>query len=223
MKYDNAKLLYEVLPKDKYLLSETIDKLKTGDILLFRSAAAATPTYMFIPSLLYKHVGILYKKDNKLYLVEMNRKVIFGVNSKGKILYHKDGLNIIPLLPRINQYIGLIVWMKLNKPLTTEQLEHMDNIIHSVYNELTFPSFFKLYMSYMHDKELEDNSMYCYKFIYFILWQLELIDNTKLKLGQVINLINNIHTYDLYDEYKYIQKGQLLVDLYKLDNKLILA
>jgi len=221
IKNDNINLIYSRLPADKYLLSDIIDKLKTGDVLLFRTAIGSN-TVVFNPSIMYKHVAFIYKENDKLYTLEMCTNVVFGLNSSGKLLEHNKGLNIIPLIPRLNQYVGLIVWLQLNKNLSKKQLDILEYLRENRFNKLIFPSYFNLYLSYIHNIDIESNIMTCYSFIYFLLSELKLIDKSKLRLIDKISFINNLHNYTLYDSYKYKQKGQILLNIYIKDNRLIM-
>jgi hypothetical protein len=219
--HDTPEFIYSKLPSDKYLFSNVVDKFKTGDLLLFR-ASSITSTFLFNPSILYKHIGLIYESNEQLYLIEMTTSTPYGIDSNRKILQLNNGLNIIPLFSRLQNYIGIITWIKLNKKLNESQLKKLQDLKDTNFNNITFPPLVKLYIHYMYNINLEENLMFCYKFIYYLLQELEILNKYNLSLSNIIRFTNEIYNFELNNGYNYDLMGQVIMDVYRKDNELII-
>lgn len=99
------------------LFSNIQNVAKSGDLLLFANSRYNVITRVFgHPS--YSHVGLIIKKDNELYSLELvTSDYIYPKKQKF------EGAICIPLKERIANYSGNIFYCKLNKELTNSQKE----------------------------------------------------------------------------------------------------
>ena len=130
-----------VLTVDDIVLNHQLDKMNSGDILLFSGQ------HSFISSIIkwwtnsyYSHVGIvlknpyiyhndMYSELKGYYLLESGEEDIVDVEDHVK----KYGVQIVPLREVIENYDGEIFWRKLNIDSTTYNYETLNFMISKIY------------------------------------------------------------------------------------------
>ena len=98
------------------------DKLKTGDIILFKAYNSFNSISLFS---YFTHIGIVVLYDNIPYIFE-------AANTTGmplKTTHNLRGIFVEKLEERINRYKGKIVLKYLKHPLTTTQIDDLKQFI----------------------------------------------------------------------------------------------
>lgn len=202
-----VKEIYTVIPLKRYLLSNEYKNLKAGDIIYTRSSIAAYQE-LIIPYI-YKHIAIIVEFDNKLYVAETSGKGIIG-RSGIKLIKRKGGVDIYPLRDRLKNAIGPVFLSKLNKPLTMEQNDKLQDTVIYHFGE-QYPSLIKLYMIFILKMPIK-TTMYCHTFVWQCLINMVLVNPEKKTANQIGKFITSIYDYQLNDGYSYEYPKQLIYD-----------
>src|SRR5688572_26579475 len=108
------KILYSPIDAPKISLEDLIkyNIFKTGDLILFNTQNNYTSHVLFNH---VTHVGIIYIKNDEVYLFETthNAHQDINVSSKRTVI-------ITPIYKRLSNYPGFIYYKKLNKSLTKD-------------------------------------------------------------------------------------------------------
>lgn len=183
------------IKKVKYL--DIIDNLETGDILLYRWHYIDFGFRLFSK---YSHVSMVLKHpiDNSLFSFEIHPKEYINTctqedrDKKPKIL-REEGVNIFPLLKRLEEYNGEIYILKMNSKKNKKELSTKIISRLNMYKNINFDNNFK--NIFVFNKFLNSigmpcypkNNMFCSEFIGYILNDLGILNNEQ-KLKQIGNL-----------------------------------
>lgn len=182
------------------LLDNNLSNIQTGDILLF-SSYIYYPIFRIFGNKIFSHIGMVVKINNEYYSLEMTDFYILN----DKIYTHKS---LFPLYDRINKYTGNIFISKLKNPLNYSQLNKLYNLISK---SATFLNPIQLYINMIYDYKFNDKYT-CSSYIYYILKELNILDNIK---------INNIdiHSFiiDICHNKIYANPIELLCNSSKVD------
>lgn len=105
----NFFLILNKMKTDKKI-KELIDKVDSGDIILFSNVKFLQSLIQIATNSKFDHVGLVLKDKKKAYILEANTPLGFK-----KSIIKKDGVQINDLVERIKQYKGRIWFLKLNK------------------------------------------------------------------------------------------------------------
>ena len=170
----------------KILLSDIINKIKEGDLILFSSNRHNIITRTFGNDI-FSHIGIVVKKNNKFYIYEMVEK---------DYIYPKEDLvtNILfsPFEKRIKNYNGNVYISSLLNNLSENQIDELHNFTKNYFN---FTKRWKMPLI-MHTKKVSINERFCSELIADLLNILNIsnipIQSKKIKLHtNIIDLCND--------------------------------
>lgn len=180
---------------NKILLSKIQEIGKSGDLLLFSNSRCNIITRSF-GNHYYSHIGIILKKNNKLYTLELVRNdYVYPKESR------YQNLLIIPLEDRILNYSGMVYYCNLIKPLTN----NMETKLIKISNKN---------IKYSINKG-------CGYFIGNILEELDIAKNILTwKLWNIHNNIINLTNNTIYNNPILIIPDQLIINNIN-DNKLL--
>lgn len=198
---------YSVVPLKRYLMSKEKDNIKPGDILYTRSAISALQEVV-VPYI-YKHIAIIVKFNNTLYVAETSGKGIIGREGT-TLIRRNEGVDIYPLNDRLRSAIGPIFLVKLNKPLTDEKDEALQTTVRYHMGD-PYPSLISLYALFILSLPIK-TSMYCHTFIRECLINMKLINSGKKTACEIGSFMTSISNYELNDGYKYLSPKQLVYD-----------
>lgn len=174
----------------KILLSDVVNKIKEGDLILFSSNRYNIITRTFGNDI-FSHVGIVVKINNKFYIYEM---------IENDYLYPKTTYvkNIIfsPFEERITNYTGNIYISSLINRLSKNQINDLHN-----FTKVNFKFIKRWKMLFkLHSTHITKNERFCSELIGELLHILNISDiiiNSKKKNLQtnIINLCNDVIYY----------------------------
>ncbi len=199
--------IYSVIPLKRYLLTKEYKNLKAGDIIYTRSSIT-TVQEMFVPYI-YKHIAIIVDFNDKLYIAETTGKGIIG-RSKNKLIERNGGVDIYPLCERLKNIIGPIFISKLNKPLTPEKNDKLQDTVIDKHGE-SYPNFINLYTLFVLGIPVPTN-LYCHTFVYECLINMGILDNVHRSAREIGTLLTSLSEYELNDGYLYEDPRQLIYD-----------
>lgn len=201
------KDVYSVVPIQKCLYSKEFNKLKSGDILYMRSSITNFQE-IAIPYV-YKHIAIIVEFNNILYCAEATSKTILG-KSGNTLISRKSGVAAYPLRDKLKNSLGPVFISKLNKPLTMEINEKLqDTTIQHLGEE--YPSILYLYFIFTLGLPLK-TKMYCHTFVYECLYSMGLISSKMKNRKKIGKFITAIYEHDLNNGYRYEFPKQLIYD-----------
>jgi hypothetical protein len=172
---------------NKILLSRILKIAKGGDLLLFSNSRCNVVTRTF-GNPYYSHIGIIIKKNNKLYTLEL---------VKDDNVYPKQnrykGLIIIPLEDRILHYSGSVYYCQLINPLDQDLENKLLNISNTKVNYNIFNACSFYIAKILEELKISKN---------LVTWKLWEIHNN------IINLCNN----SIYNNPILIIQDKLLIN-----------
>jgi hypothetical protein len=165
---------------------------ETGDLIIYRWEHVDIGYRMFSK---FSHVGMIVKKNNKLYLLETHPDENKKNNKK-----NNEGVHLYSLKKRIKYYNGECYLVKLNAKCDRNLLSA--NIIKNLseYKKIPFDSYFRDLFVYNYFKNLFTNvpnkeSMFCSEFIGYILHDNKIYTHNKnyasLNPGSFLDLQKN--------------------------------
>ena len=107
---------------NKILVSNIINECKSGDLLLFSHARYNVVTRT-LGNPYFSHIGIIIKKENKLYVLELvYYDYVYPKHSR------KTNIIVTPLIDRIKNYSGYVFYCKLINNLSFDKENYLINI-----------------------------------------------------------------------------------------------
>lgn len=200
------KDVYSVIPMKRVLYSKEKDNFKPGDIIYMRSSIA-TVQEVVIPYV-YKHIAIVVEFNNVLYCAESSNKTVLGRSGKS-IIKRIPGVDVYPLHERLKNVIGPIYISRLNKPLTMEKNEKMQDTVMKHLGE-PYPSIVYLYIIFTLGIPVKSN-LYCHTLVCECLYNMGLISE-KIKGRKLGKFVTSIYNYELNEGYRYTYPKQLIYD-----------
>lgn len=213
----NHREIYQEIPFNRVLMSKVYDDLKTGDIILFRSSVNSFITDTLIPTTVYKHIGMIIKLNDELYITESGQRNVYAKNSQGDILYLKDGVDILPLKTRLSYYCGMVFLTQLSRPLEPEKEQKLIEYIYELYN-INYPSLLELYLNFILNLKIT-KSLYCFQYVYMLLESIGVIPKQPVSNMELTDFITHIDEYELNDDYSYTELKKIVYDI-DIDEKL---
>lgn len=204
--YEVVNKLFKTIPVDRFLISKDYNNFKDGDIY-YNANHSNLITKNAIPSP-FNHIGIIIKKDNKLYILESSR-IGFNRDDNGVHLHKYGEVHMECLLDKIEYSLNLSFICKLNKHLDDERREKL-HYLSNEYLGKKYPSSTKLFFQYLFNYPKYD-TVCCYELISDILSNLDLI-HIPNGLKNSIKVVANIHKYELKDSYYYEEPKQIIYD-----------
>ena len=194
--------------------NEIRDKLKTGDIILF----SCRRYYSLLEEIIYKsrtnligtiygHVGVVIKKNNKLYLVEACGYKLCGYDKAYHLNnYNQGGVRIIKLETMLNEYhkkyngVYAVKFISEEIPYQKimEKIKKYKNITFQSMKTLAFLAIVDIFIS--HDlainisKKCDKNKMICTEFLYNLLYDCGVLKEYPVKLFWTHLFTENIFT-----------------------------
>lgn len=183
--------------------------VKTGDLIIYRWNTVDVGFRMFSK---FSHVGMIVKKNKKLYLLETHP----DENTNKKDKKSNDGVHLYLLKNRIEDYDGECFIAKLNPKYDTKYITN--NIINNLkeYKKIPFDASFRDLFVYNYLKNLitpfdvtvpNKESMFCSEFIGHILYKTDIYRHDKnlasLNPGSFLDLKNN-NNEQLYNYLKKV-------------------
>lgn len=108
-----------------------IHKFKTGDIILFHAIDNLNTA---IIGSYYGHIGIVYKKNNKLYIFEA-----FKYNkNKNYLNCNFNGVELSDLENRLKTYKGYCFYKELAKPVSVKNVENFEHFMKYALNNMRY-------------------------------------------------------------------------------------
>ena len=136
-------LILQKFPKKHY--SECTHKIKSGDVILFRSHKYNFPScfQMYFNDTPYSHAGVIYRKNQELYIVEAhpNHYCNRGTSCQGVRIY--------PLKDRIHKYQGTVLIKHLLYDLQKDIHDRYDHFVRNYKNYPYFPSNPGMFFNYL--------------------------------------------------------------------------
>lgn len=198
----NLRSIYKDISIDRLLLSNVYDNLKTGDLILFRSTLTSPIADMFMTNFVYKHVGLIVKIRNILYITEINNdKNVFYKNNDNVVLM-PSGISIVPLLTRLKYYAGLIYLSTLYVQLNPEKEKNLIDKILSLKEYITYPSIICLFQNFVLNISLPNSVMHCYSYMYYLLKFLDIAKDDLYTGFDLANFITKIDETNCYSKIK---------------------
>lgn len=196
---------YEYYKNDKYIkISKIYDELKSGDIILFKSNAIFYIN-VFLTNGYYTHIGIVVKKNNILYISEINSYGNIYLPPNYKTSNHSE---LFPLLIRIKYFAGDCYLVELNKNLDKKR----ENILLNYSDEkILYPTPFQRFINYF-TKNI--SVRHCFQYVGYILDKMGITNN--IMSNNIINIcstVENIFTKKLNDEYQYNSPIRIIYDI----------
>lgn len=172
---------------NKILVSNILNECKSGDLLLFSNARYNVATRT-LGNPYFSHIGIIIKKENKLYVLELvYYDYVYPKHSR------KTNIIVTPLIDRIKNYSGYVFYCKLLNNLSLDKENYLINISNE---DIKFSLLNNC--SYFIGKLLEDlniaNNIISWKF-----WTIH---------NNIINLCNNT----IYNNPLQLISDELLID-----------
>jgi hypothetical protein len=171
------------------LLDGNLDKLNTGDIILF-SSYAYDPIFRIFGDYTFSHVGMVVKIDNQLFSLEMTDS--YKLNNK---IYTNKCL--FPLYEKVDKYTGNVFICKLKEELNQNQLNILYDLIKQ---DFKFYSPIEIYLAMSHNMKFH-NKFCGGSLIFYLLQQINIIDKN-IKIDNIdINsyLVNLCHQNTIYN------------------------
>jgi hypothetical protein len=113
--------------------NDVINRVKTGDIVLFRHKKMHPATKVLLGDR-YGHSGMIYEKDGIKYVIEAVGDDDYSALGK----MDNAGVNLVPLRARFMSYNGQIAIKFLNKKLDVARKKKLDELINSEYKKINF-------------------------------------------------------------------------------------
>ena len=192
----------------KILLSNVINKVKTGDLILF-SDNIKVPSNSILGNNKFSHMGFIIIIDNVPYVYEMIQSGNYRVHHKMKP-FTKD-IQLTKMEDRIKYYAGNMYIVSLKKPLNDIQLEKLNIFMQNDYN-YKFISMNNYILSIFTKKTIH-NERFCHEFVADLLYSID-ITKTPFKQNK-LNLTNNIvNTFNntLYSYPIHVIPDELLIN-----------
>lgn len=192
--YYYKSLLLEKNHKIKY--SDCKKYIKSGDILLFRKNRCNLASYlqMYINDTPFTHVGIIYCKNNKPYVLESHPK--HYCNKKTNC----EGIKIYSLKNRIEKYHGDIFIKHLLCDLPNTTQERFDEFVKKYKNYPHFPSNSDIIINYINRCYLGQKTklpLHCAELVGYILKNVLKIKNLPNEGCAYPETFNNIKHFTL--------------------------
>jgi len=208
----STREIYQQMPFNKIYLSDILPSIKTGDIILYRSSLSTFMSSALIPTLVYKHIGIVLKIDNVLYITESSDGSYIYNKTPKRFYFHKPGADIVPLDVKLKHFCGMVFLTQLNKPLPKDKENAIIDKAHEYSKISKYPSPIDLYSNFVFNLKLNKKSLYCFEYIYLLLQHIGIINNKKRSALQICNFMANISIQNLEDGYEYNEVDQLIID-----------
>lgn len=180
---------------NKILVSNIINECKSGDLLLFSHARYNVATRT-LGNPYFSHIGIIIKKENKLYVLELvYYDYVYPKHSR------KTNIIVTPLIDRIKNYSGYVFYCKLLNNLSLDKENYLINVSNE---DIKF--------------SLLNN---CNYFIGKLLEDLNIANNiTSWKFWTIHNNIINLCNNTIYNNPIQVISDDLLIDNIN-NNKLV--
>lgn len=162
---------YEMSGMKKCKLDKIIKKCKTGDIILFRWHFM---DIIFRMASKYSHIGMIYKENDNVYIIEMHPE-------EGKKII-RNGVNRYNLKKRLKEYNGTCYYLQLVKNIKVDNQKLKKRL--KDYKKISFDENFRysygkswLYnkLSWKLSKKKKKKTMYCSEFVGYILKDLKIL------------------------------------------------
>lgn len=156
---------------NKVSLNNVLDICKTGDLIITRWNFVDIGYRLFCK---YCHVGIIYKTNNGIYLIETHPDEIDEDDQT------RSGVNVYLLKDRIQNYEGTCYFLQLRKQNNNYTTQIEKNL--ELYKSIPFSNDFRfLFVKnwIYHRLNIPNNekeSMYCSELIGFILQDINILD-----------------------------------------------
>lgn len=204
----NYNDIFLIIPQRRLLMSKNINNIKSGDIIY--TAGSSLPTIQgFLIPYFYKHIAIVIKINNKLYIADTSLDKSIG-RIGSNLIKRRRGVDIYPLDYKLKNSLGSAFISRLNKPLTNEQNYNLIQTLTNHCNDL-YPNVFQLYITGMLNLSIK-NIIYCHTLIYNCLVNTNLTKQKKMTLRQLGDFITTLPNRELNDGYKYENVMQLIYD-----------
>ena len=209
-RFERTKDIYKSMPFTKVLLSDIYNSLKTGDLIFYRSSVSSIATDTIIPTPLYKHISMVIKKDDTLYSTESTMEDFYcKVNNES--IFLKNGVSIVPLLPKLQYYCGMMFITQLAVPINEDKVYKLYEYINKLKN-MSYPSLISLYLDFVLDIKIS-KSLYCYEYIYILLEYINIVNRQYLNSMDLSKFITTIHLQKLNNN-SYSEVKQLVFDMF---------
>lgn len=191
---------YETYNMESKDINNIIKECRTGDLILFRWHFMD----MFFRTVSkYNHIGMVYKDEKNVYIIEMHSEEGDDIIRSGVNKYH--------LKERLNEYNGSCYYLKLDKDkiIDNQELKH----ILKKYKKIQFDDNFRYsYIKSWLYKKLnwkvnKKNKMYCSEFIEYLLKDLKISPKNRDTSLSTPALVENI----------YINGKKLYNKIYKIN------
>lgn len=101
-----AYYMFLPIDTDAEWLEDAIDRMKTGDIILFKGTSYHTLIFGY-----FTHIGVVVRRGKDVYIFEANSPRQLELFNDDR----KNGIHCTPLKERIEKYVGKCWWKPLNK------------------------------------------------------------------------------------------------------------
>ena len=188
----------------QYITYDNLESnLKSGDLLLFSHI-----NYQFVTRTFgnpaFSHIGIVVKKNNKLYSLEMVKSDWI---QPGKPLM--ESIILVPLKERIKNYHGYVYQASLLKELTPMQEEELYNYSKKNYKFLKLKYLYKIFSIF----NKKSNFKICSQFIAHILEDLKIMPAiSRFKFWDNHQKIINLCDDKTYSQPIQIVPNELLIN-----------
>lgn len=211
----------------KIVITELYDKIQTGDIILF-AYTGFTPSNVILSQTFYTHCGVLFRKNNIVYISETNRSGLEYMPASSEKLdskqikppeksideiLTKNGVDMIPLLSRLKYYTGDCYIMQLSKPLDNIREKLLLNEIELLNKEeYPYPSVIQSVAGIIGFKI---EARHCWQHITHLLIQINLLSHKLYDVGflDICDKIANLSGVKLSDNYMYKNVKQILYNI----------
>ena len=201
----------------KKIISEIYDELNTGDIILFAYMGTNVTNTIFSHTY-YTHVGLIVRKGDILYISETNPAFPYmpkNPNKKEKVsndeICTNNGVDLIPLLPRLKYSTGNYYILQLSKSLDDKREQLIQKELDLRYN-YPYPTKTQAIISLFGAKI---KPIHCWQHVTHLLNSINLLPPEFSNLGvvEVCKKIANISNIKLNDNYYYKDVIQILYDI----------
>ena len=179
------------------LLNDCIDKVKTGDLVLF-SDNIKVPIVIMIGDRTFSHTGIVIVIDNIPYIYEIV-DTINGYKSHKNLGKFKSAIQLTPLSDRIKYYAGNCYIASINNKLSPRQIELFKYIVKNGF-DCQFVNYIK-WWPFLFSNKLLNKKRFCHEFVAEILHKLNItsipIKQSKIVLSKKLVSICNGDIYSL--------------------------
>jgi hypothetical protein len=201
---DNTSIWY-----DKINMTDLYPHLKTGDIILFTSAVHS-PVNSMLSQTYFSHVGMIIKYCDSIYITESTAGgELMPYN--GEILRMNNGVDIIPILPRLKNYTGLYYIMRLSEKLKYESESELIRKAEDLFfGRFPYPKLKQIFMGML---GIKSKSHHCFQHVAYLMS--DYIDNQVYKEGyiDVCHYICGISGKKLSSGLYYSEPLQIMYDL----------